>query len=175
MKQSEKILLGVMAVVVLVAGYLLLFEETATKAKVEVVAGQFEAFVTTLKEKMKGNEATEAEKYRLEMLAQEAPDAPFYVSDDQFYFEIEAEQQIETNDIIYSGYLRFGDKSMAIINEMEYAAGDMLTTGGFRVVSITREYVSLEREDVNTGRVITRQIPMAEDEMQEISLRRAVQ
>lgn len=58
---------------------------------------------------------------------------------------------------------------------MEYGVGEMLVSGGYKVAVITRKYVSLEIKDVNTGRITKREIPIAEDAMDQISLRRAVQ
>ncbi len=175
MKKSEKILLSTLGAVCLVAGYLMLFEEESTTAKVEIVAGQFEEFVQSLQSKVDERAVTDAEQYALELLVAETPEAPFYVSGTHFYFEEEIEVDAVGEDIVYSGYMRFGDQAIAIISDMEYAVGDMLVTGDFRVVSISRQSISLEHQDPNTGRITKRQVQLVEDDVEQITLRRAGQ
>lgn len=46
-------------------------------------------------------------------------------------------------DFSYSGYLETGDKKLAIINNMEYEAGEMLAEGGFIVRSISTNRVEI--------------------------------
>ena len=46
-------------------------------------------------------------------------------------------------DFTYSGYLETGDKKLAIINNMEYEAGEMLAEGGFIVRSISTDRVEI--------------------------------
>jgi hypothetical protein len=46
-------------------------------------------------------------------------------------------------DFTYSGYLETGDKKLAIINNMEYEAGEMLAEGGFIVRSISSNRVEI--------------------------------
>lgn len=46
-------------------------------------------------------------------------------------------------DFTYSGYLETGDKKLAIINNMEYEAGEMLAEGGFIVRSISTNRVEI--------------------------------
>lgn len=175
MKQSEKILLGVLAVVCLYAGYLILFDEAKTTAKVEQVAAQFKTFVQTMQSKLDEKALTPAESYTLKILTAEVPTSPFYASNAQFYFEEdEATTEVPT-DVLYSGYLRLGDMVYAIINNVEYSVGDTLMDNDMRVVSIGKEFVSLERVDPNTGRISSRKIPLVEDEMDQITLRRASQ
>lgn len=175
MKQSEKILISVLAIVCIIAGYLALFEEEATTAKVQQVAAQFESFAQALEAKINKQALSPAEQYTLEKMVEEAPPSPFYASTDSFYFEEDEESPVETTDVLYSGYLRFGDRVFAIINNIEYAVGDTIVDNGMRVVSINRESVSLERVDPNTGRISSRRIPLVEDDTEQITLRRATQ
>lgn len=46
-------------------------------------------------------------------------------------------------DFTYSGYLETADKKLAIINNMEYEAGEMLAEGGFIVRSISTNRVEI--------------------------------
>lgn len=175
MKQSEKILLAVLGVVCIVAGYLLLFEEEKTTAKLEQVGAQLESFVQTIRAKVDGNAITEVDQYTLDLLAQEPETSPFYAASKGFYFEEDVASDETAGEIRYSGYLRFGKRAIAIINEVEYAVGDTLVDNDFKVVSVNRQFVTLEMTDENTGRVTSRKIPMVEDDMEQITLRRAAQ
>jgi hypothetical protein len=42
-----------------------------------------------------------------------------------------------TSEAIYTGFLRMGEKKLAIINGMEYEAGDILEPDGFIIRSIS--------------------------------------
>ena len=67
-----------------------------------------------------------------------------------------------------------GNKAYAIINGIEYAVGDDLAEGGYRLTAITKGYVVLERRDEATGRVFRRQLPMTESMVEDITLRRFI-
>lgn len=172
MKRSEKLLLLMLAVVCAVAGYMTLFEPEKTTNTVRKAEAEFSAFVSQLKAKMSAVEPDEATRHALALLDSGVGVNPFYTAEKPFYFETDGLAETEQADYVYSGYLRFGDRAMAIINNLEYAVGEELAEGGFRVVSIARESVTLEREDPNTGRVTKRQIPIVEDDMEQITLRR---
>ena len=51
--------------------------------------------------------------------------------------EEDSHQFVLTSKIMYTGFLRMGDKRLAIINGMEYEAGDVLEPGGFIIRSIS--------------------------------------
>ncbi len=51
--------------------------------------------------------------------------------------EEDSHQPVLTSKMIYSGFLRMGDKRLAIINGMEYETGDILEPGGFIIRSIS--------------------------------------
>jgi hypothetical protein len=173
MKRSEKILLGVLALVCLVAGWMVFFESPKAAETVASMNQGFTEFVTQLRVKILGSSPDAATARSLELLAEGREKSPFYAQTKSFYFESDGLGEVVDTDYVYSGYLRFGRQAMAIINNLEYAAGDELADGSFRVASIARESVSLERTDPNTGRVVKRQIPIIEDDMEQITLRRA--
>ena len=51
--------------------------------------------------------------------------------------EEDSQQSVLTSKIMYTGFLRMGDKRLAIINGMEYEAGEILEPGGFTIRSIS--------------------------------------
>jgi hypothetical protein len=48
-----------------------------------------------------------------------------------------SQQSVLTSKIMYTGFLRMGDKRLAIINGMEYEVGEILEPGGFTIRSIS--------------------------------------
>lgn len=65
------------------------------------------------------------------------------------------ESPVERDRFAYTGFLRLGDKLLAVINGREYQAGEQLESGGFVVSSITPEAVEL----TNVTRRNTLRIP----------------
>ena len=55
--------------------------------------------------------------------------------------EENSQQPVLPSKMTYSGFLRMGDKRLAIINGMEYEAGDILEPGGFIIRSISASRV----------------------------------
>jgi len=50
-------------------------------------------------------------------------------------------------NVSYTGFMQMGDKKFAIINGLEYTAGDEIEQGGFRVRSITPRQVVIVSTD----------------------------
>jgi hypothetical protein len=74
-------------------------------------------------------------------------------------------------EFVYSGYMKLGNKLFAVINGVEYASGDELAEGGYRVQGIDKTFVVLERTDGSTGRKLTRRVPLVEDDTDKIRIR----
>lgn len=174
MKKSEKILLSVLGVVVLWAAYILFFEEPPVKVAptAQNQSGEFEGIVAALQASLDEGQLTDIEAYKVDLAKQGLGGGPFYASTAQFYFAggdgLDGDGE---NALVYSGYLKVGKASFAIINGIEYAVGDELATGGFRLVQITHGYVVVERREPSTGRAFKRQIPLAEDNVDDVTLK----
>ena len=63
--------------------------------------------------------------------------------------------------MLYTGYLRMGDKRLAIINGMEYEAGDILEPDGFIIRSISPRRVVIAPPGAKKNTII---LPMEENE-----------
>jgi hypothetical protein len=61
--------------------------------------------------------------------------------------------------IAYTGYLQMGDLELAVINGNEYAAGDLLETGGYIVQSIFPNRIVIVTTDGSKNKFI---VPMEE-------------
>jgi hypothetical protein len=55
----------------------------------------------------------------------------------------EPEAAVERDKFQYTGYIRVGERSLAVINGREYQIGEQLESGGFEVAEITPEAVVL--------------------------------
>ena len=70
-------------------------------------------------------------------------------------------QLLETEvDIVYTGYITAGNRILAIINGVEYEAGEKLPESGLTIVSITRKDVVIGKE----GSSVRKVIPLEETE-----------
>jgi len=75
--------------------------------------------------------------------------------------EEESQQPVLTTKMTYSGFLRMGDKLLAIINGMEYEAGDRLEPSGFIIRSISISRVVIAPPGRNKKTI---NLPMEENE-----------
>lgn len=65
------------------------------------------------------------------------------------------EAKVDRDKFLYSGFIKLGNRNLAVINGREYQIGEPLDTGGFEVVEITPEAVVLK----TIGRKDTVRIP----------------
>ncbi len=112
--------------------------------------------------KLEKAKLTPAQAYRIALLTDAAPLDPFYGGQDSLSQD-EAEAGGGT-EFVYSGYIKIGQKLLAVINGVEYAQGDELAEGGYRVQAIDKASVLLERTDGSSGRKFTRRVPLVEDD-----------
>lgn len=172
MKKSEKILLGVLAVVLLWAGYILLLDPKSESSVPEGGAGAYKTQLETMRQDLEKSALTEKERRIVALLGEHAQNRLFYAADRQFYFtDGEAFDTGDEEAIVYSGYLQAGNAAFAIINGIEYSVGDQLAVSGYRVKRIAPGFVTVEHLDPNTGRAFERRIPLAEDGVDDVSLK----
>lgn len=112
--------------------------------------------------------------YRIGILADNATGDPFYGGQDGLSQEDDrglAAGQGGAVEIVYSGYIKIGQKIYAVVNGVEYARGDELAEGGYVVQAIDKNSVLLERTDGSTGRKFTKRVPLVEDDTDKIRIR----
>ena len=100
---------------------------------------------------------TPQQAYRLGLLTDNATGNPFYGG--QGGISLEDDRGMD------------GNKLFAVINGVEYAIGDELAEGDYRVQGIDKNFVVLERTDGSTGRRLTRRVPLVEDDTDKIRIR----
>lgn len=170
MEKREKLMLGVLAATVAVAGALHFSGPDAPDAPAGPAGAQQAALrPDELMATVETARLTPAQAYRMALLADNATADPFYggqgtLSQD----EAEAGGGAE---FVYSGYIKIGQKLLAVINGVEYAHGDELAEGGYRVQAIDKASVLLERTDGSSGRKFTRRVPLVEDDTDKIRIR----
>lgn len=107
--------------------------------------------------------------YRIGLLADNASGDPFYGG--QGGLSQEETGGAAAQEMVYSGYIKVGQKIFAVLNGVEYARGDELAEGGYVVQAIDKNSVLLERTDGSTGRKFTKRVPLVEDDMDKIRIR----
>lgn len=162
MERRQKILLGVMGLTVLVALYMqFAMDAPAPKEAPKPASGQALPGADQFR-------LTPAEDYRLAVLAQNATANPFY----QGLGVLTAEEPAGQGDgPVYSGFIQAGKRAFAVLDGIEYGPGDELAEGGWKVKSIDKALVVLERTDGSTGRKVSKSVPLVESEADKIRIR----
>lgn len=172
MEKREKLLLGVLAATLAVAGAMHFASPSAPMATAGPASVQL-----NMDEMTKAVEQAKlpAEKaYRIAILADNATGDPFYGGQgglSQEENQGQAAGQGGAAEIVYSGYIKIGQKIFAVLNGVEYARGDELADGGYAVQAIDKNSVLLERTDGSTGRKFTKRVPLVEDDTDKIRIR----
>jgi hypothetical protein len=168
MQKREKILLGAMAATLLVGAYMY-FSAPGTPAPGPAANGSGKVMADEVGKTMDQTRLTPEQMYRLGLLVDNATGDPFYGG--RGTFSSEEAQGGGGQEFVYSGYMKVGNKLLAVVNGIEYASGDELAEGGYRVLGIDKTFVTLERTDGSTGRKLTRRVPLVEDDTDKIRIR----
>jgi len=142
MSKREKIILIIMALTV-VYGFYALFLENSTPVGGKLASSgnkldEFNKFITNVAALAKGG-LSEEDTYIIESIPVKWTKDPLLNTRKSFAFkpdEDTKEAAVEKLGISYSGYLKMGNKSLAIINGLEYETGDELPESGHTVEMI---------------------------------------
>ncbi|MGD9412698.1 MAG: hypothetical protein PVJ54_12605 [Desulfobacterales bacterium] len=161
MSNREKIIVGLMLLTVAYGVYALFFEgkvkSSATPIASVSATQQLEnlnAFITKVAEASKAGLSKE-DKYiisRAESAWKQDPLTTVELTDrPQNELNRQQQQVAQTTgpqlNVSYTGFMQMGDKKFAIIDGLEYAAGEELERGGFVVRSITPNQVVIFSTD----------------------------
>lgn len=116
------------------------------------------AFIVQVAEKSKAG-LSKTQAYVLQKAQSEWEKDPLIQIKPRKPEEKEKQQPKLKSDILYTGFLQMGDKRLAIINGVEYEAGDKLEPGGFIIRSIFPNHVVLAAPGVSKQ---TMTLPMEE-------------
>jgi hypothetical protein len=146
MTNREKIIVGLMLVVVVYGVYTLFFSEpqkaTTVKKSGTKELATLNAFITKVAEKTKSG-LSEKQAYILKKAQAAWKQDPFLrIQPPKTPDDKDANKPVVLkSDIFYSGFLQMGDRRLAIINGMEYETGDKLEPGGYIIRSILPNHV----------------------------------
>lgn len=172
MQKREKQLLGVMALA-LVAAAFMYFSASKASAPKAVSSAASKALVEEVSKSVDQAKLTPQQVYRIGLLLEKSPGNPFFGGSGGIFGD-EGQGPDGSGggaEFVYSGYMKLGQKTFAVVNGVEYARGDELAEGGYRVQAIDKNFVVLERTDGSTGRSLTRRVPLVEDDTDKIRIR----
>jgi len=166
MEKREKILLGVMASTLVVAGALYFSGPAVPPGAFGPAAPSVD--MGEIGKTMEQAKLSSGQAYILSLLSENATANPFYGGADGLSQD---DSSGGGGELVYSGYIKVGQKLFAVINGIEYARGDELAEGGYKVQGIDKNNVLLERTDGSSGRKFTRRVPLVEDDTDKIRIR----
>ena len=142
MSKREKIILVLMALTVVYGFYALFLENPTPRGLGLAESGSkleaFNKFITNVAALTKDG-LSEIDSYIIEHIPSKWTKDPLLNTKKDFEFEA-GDNMTSTSakqlGIIYSGFLQMGDRSLAIINGLEYEAGEKLQDGGHTVGEI---------------------------------------
>ncbi len=145
MAKREKVILLIMGAVVLAGIYMVFFPSPSeySEGELGVDTQALEQAVADLEAALAKAEVSEAEAFAVEQAEAPWGQDPFY---DKIYVArsgADTEGGATRPRFIYSGFLAMGGRMTAIINDMEYQAGDELEMGGYIVGAIYADRVIL--------------------------------
>jgi len=166
MEKREKIMLGFMAATLVAAGGMYFSSPSTPPGP----AGQAAPVVNMddVGKSVEQAKLTPEQSYRLTLLAQNATGDPFYGGASGL---TQDDPQGGSDEQVYSGFIKVGQRVLAVINGIEYACGDKLADGGYVVQAIDKSAVVLERTDSSNGRKYTKRVPLVEDDADKIRIR----
>ena len=152
MSKREKIILIIMALTI-VYGFYALFLENPTPVGNKLASSgnkldEFNKFITNVAALTKGG-LSEEDAYIIERIPVKWTKDPLLNTRQSFAFKPDEEAKeaaVEKLGITYTGYLKMGNKSLAIIDGLEYEIGDELPESGH----------TIEKIDANKVVIVTR-------------------
>lgn len=177
MQKRQRILLGLMGLTIAVA---LAMQATGPSVPEKPAPGSagspglpgLPGTPDNLQQLLEQVRASTGDLYKLGLMADNSTQNPFYEGRGVIAMEEDGGLGAPGEaEFVYSGYIQAGKKAFAVIDGIEYAKGDQLADSVYKVDSIEKDAVVLERTDGTTGRKLTRRIPLVEDVTDTIRIR----
>jgi hypothetical protein len=173
LQKRQAILVGLMLLTLGYAAFDLLSgkpgKQAAGRPSVEEARQEAARTVQAARQMLEKTPMTEVDQYRVDLLRREPPLSPFYASEGEFFFP-GSSGVAEGDGLSYKGFVRAGDRLLAVISGVEYAVGEEIEGTGFVVSSIQPSYVELVRKD-GGGRVGARKLPLVEDPVKTVDVK----
>lgn len=154
MTTREKIIVGLMCLAILYGGWELVGSRGTTKptAPATDAVEQVRTFVSDLTKKIVAEKVPAEYLYMTSQAGDQWAKDPFLLTQEPLTSEKERElpktepEKLNARpNLEYTGYLQVGTSLLAIINGMEYAAGDALSLEGYYVKNISPRNVIIAR------------------------------
>ncbi len=149
MSKREKIIILMTLLAVIYGAYNFLFSSSpSSNLQIQIKgAEELNNFVTNLSKDIRKEGLAAADSDILDRIVAEWRNDPMIRSTARLSRELEIKEEekvivmdvAEDIDIVYSGYLSLGDLNLAIINNLEYQAGEELEQGGYVIEQIYPE------------------------------------
>ena len=164
MLNRERIIVVLMIVAVIYGAYTLFLapgDHSKTPGSQEKMT-ELKNFVVDAATKLTSESVSAADKYIIDQAEKAWPDSPFLQSGNLLTsqpFEAKAEVTMESIKLAYTGFLQTENSLLAIVNGMEYEAGEQLREPGYYIKSISPYKVVIGVEN-NPKTII---LPLDED------------
>ncbi|NJB68574.1 hypothetical protein GGQ74_002247 [Desulfobaculum xiamenense] len=167
MQKREIILICIMGVAILYGGYTLLFQDTASvraKGK-DIAAADLKAMIKDMRSMVAKERPSELDMYKLSLAEGTEMADPFLKLPKADLAGQEENVVVTTNstDYVYSGYVEFNRRKLAIINGEEFGIGEHVDENGCAIITIGPDTVRLERTDPASGMREQIIVPIRED------------
>jgi len=164
MSNREKIIVGLMVVSVILGIYMVFFEPPKQPATINTSAGRelemLNTFITKIAEQTQTGPSKE-QAYILNKAQSAWKQDPLIQLETKKVEVDTGPDPVLDAKVQYTGFLQMGDTRLAIINGMEYEAGDQLEPGGFIIRRILPNHVVVVPPGKNKKTMI---LPMEETE-----------
>ena len=163
-KTREKIILAIAGLAIVYAGYVYLIEPAINKTKTSDKKQEISAPVSSVKNEIIKDADAGTQEYIIARAEANWKKNPFVDRNSSSYKEWASIQRAAASSggaagkIVYSGYVDAGMKKIAIIDGLEYQAGDQLEMEGYVLKQVTPFQVLILNK--NTG--IEVEIPISE-------------
>jgi hypothetical protein len=138
MSKREKILVGLMSLAVLYGIFVWFpsLQQPTDNLNDDSKKKKLNAFIIKVVDKTT-NGLSKTQAYVLQKAEAKWNQDPLIQIEPKPIVEEDNQQPVLKTKLLYTGFLRMGDKRLAIINGMEYETGDILEPGGLMVRSIS--------------------------------------
>ena len=164
MTNRERIIVGVMIVVVVYGVYTLFFSsrQKAVSVGTNENLSSLNTFVEKVAKKTKTG-LSQKQTYLMKKAQEVWKQDPFvHIKPQQTEtMEVVDKPVVSKSDLLYTGYLQMGNTRLAIINGIEYEKGDKLEPGGFIIRNIQPNHIVIAPANRKSETMI---LPMEESE-----------
>ncbi|WP_148214050.1 GspB domain-containing protein [Desulfohalobium retbaense] len=158
MAKREKILVGLMIIALIYAGFELIFsisnDDRSAQKTAHVDVDKVQELTAGTSQALKQVEMEEVQRYVLEAAATQWPQQnpfaprPAPLEDEgRTPDEVKKKAEEDLPKLTYTGYLEMGHTRMAVINGLEYQTGEKLQQGTYILVNIQPNRVTLKNQE----------------------------